>query len=65
MTVDRESPPGAWEREWDARAHTPLEYRREVAELRARIRVYLAEIEHLQRELHELRTHNDAWQREP
>lgn len=65
MTVDTISPPGSWEREWDARAHTPREYQQEIRELRMRVREYLAEIRHLQHEVHELRERERQWLMEP
>ena len=45
MAIDRDSPPGSWEREWDATAHSISEYQREIRELRERIRSYLKDIE--------------------
>ena len=48
MIFDRESPPGAWEREWDMRPHTITEYQVEISELRGRIRSYLKCIEELE-----------------
>jgi hypothetical protein len=45
MTIDRESPPGSWQKEWDAMAHTPSEYQKEIRELRERIQSYLKDIE--------------------
>lgn len=48
MTIDNESPPGAWEREWDMRSHTTTEYQAEINELRTRIRAYLKRIEELE-----------------
>lgn len=45
MTIDRESPPGSWQREWDAMSHTTSEYQREIRELRDRIQGYLKDIE--------------------
>lgn len=45
MTVDRDSPPGSWQKEWDAMSHTPSEYQREIRELRERIQGYLKDIE--------------------
>lgn len=65
MTIDTTSPPGSWEREWDARAHTVDEYRREIRELRIRVIEYLAEIHDLQHEVHELRERERQWSMEP
>lgn len=48
MIFDRESPPGAWEREWDRRSHTTTEYQVEISELRDRIRSYLKHIKELE-----------------
>jgi len=62
---DIESPPGSWEREWDARAHTVSEYQREIRDLRDRIRGYLAEIADLKAQLHEEQARNNEWIREP
>jgi predicted RNase H-like nuclease (RuvC/YqgF family) len=62
---DIESPPGSWEREWDARAHTVSEYQREIRDLRDRIRGYLAEIADLNAQLHEEQARNNEWIREP
>lgn len=45
MVIDKESPPGSWEREWDARPHSPSEFRNEINELRFRIKGYLKDIE--------------------
>ena len=45
MTIDRDSPPGAWQKEWDAMSHTASEYQREIRELRDRIQGYLKDIE--------------------
>jgi len=47
MTIDKISPPGAWEREWDKRTHTETELRCEIHELRQRITEYISEIETL------------------
>ena len=65
MTIDTTSPPGSWEREWDARSHSETEYRNEIRELRARVRAYLAEIERLRAENDELRAANARWVMEP
>lgn len=62
---DTESPPGSWEREWDARAHTVSEYQHEIRDLRDRIRGYLAEIADLKAQLHEEQARNNEWIREP
>jgi hypothetical protein len=45
MTIDKDSPPGSWQREWDARSHSQLELRQEINELRDRIKGYLKDIE--------------------
>jgi hypothetical protein len=45
MGVDRDSPPGSWQKEWDAISHSPVEYRQEIRELRDRIKGYLKDIE--------------------
>jgi len=45
MTVDKDSPPGSWQKEWDAMSHSPVEYQREIRELRDRIKGYLKDIE--------------------
>jgi hypothetical protein len=36
-----------WDNEWDAQSHTSDEYRREIAELRRRCRLYWKEVEEL------------------
>jgi predicted nucleic acid-binding Zn-ribbon protein len=61
MNNDNESPPGAWQREWDATAHTSEEYRREIREMRDRIAMYLKEIDDLRAEIHLLRTTIYRW----
>jgi regulator of replication initiation timing len=63
--IDRLSPAGSWEREWDARSHTASEYRDEIAGMRQRIQEYLAEIAALKAENAELRARECAWVREP
>lgn len=63
--IDRQSPAGSWEREWDAQSHTANEYRDEIAGMRQRIREYLAEIAALKAENAELRARECAWVREP
>jgi predicted RNase H-like nuclease (RuvC/YqgF family) len=55
MTIDRISPPGAWQREWDARSHTETEYRQEIREMRERIQWYLGQIQSLEEEVAELK----------
>ncbi len=66
MTIDQDSPAGSWQREWDARSHTPDEYRREIRELRERLRGYLADIRRLEAEVAELKRHaENQWVREP
>ena len=55
MTVDKDSPPGSWQREWDAMSHSPAEYRREIRELRDRIKGYLKDIEMRDQVIAELR----------
>lgn len=65
VTIDNESPPGAWVREWDARPHSVPEYQREIHELRDRIRAYLERIGQLEAELNEERAKSEAWVREP
>jgi hypothetical protein len=55
MEVDRDSPPGSWEREWDAKNHTANEYQREIRELRDRIKSYLKDIEIRDQVIAELR----------
>ena len=37
--------PGSWQKEWDAKSHTPEEFRQEIRELRERIKGYLKDIE--------------------
>lgn len=63
--IDRGSPSGSWEREWDAQSHTATEYREAIAEMRQRIREYLSEIAGLKAENAELRARETAWVQEP
>lgn len=63
--IDRDSPPGSWQREWDAQSHTATQYREAIAEMRQRIREYLSEIAALKAENAELRAREAAWVREP
>jgi hypothetical protein len=65
MQIDRESPPGAWQREWDARSHTETEYRQEIREMRERIRWYVRRIEELEAEVKQLRAQDARWVQEP
>ena len=51
MIIDNISPPGSYDREWDARSHTETEYRQEIREMRERIQIYLKEIALLQDEI--------------
>lgn len=55
MTVDKDSPPGSWQREWDATHHSSTEYQREIRELRERIKGYLKDIEMRDQLIAELR----------
>jgi uncharacterized coiled-coil DUF342 family protein len=55
MSVDNESPPGSWQKEWDAMSHSPVEYQREIRELRDRIKGYLKDIEMRDQVIAELR----------
>lgn len=61
MTIDNDSPAGAWQKEWDARSHTDAEFRAEIRELRDRIAMYLKEIDELKAEIHLLRTTMYRW----
>jgi len=63
--IDKESPPGAWQTEWDRRFHTVTEYRQEIRELRDRIAAYLREIDALKAENEKLRESNERWVMEP
>jgi len=65
VQIDRESPPGAWQREWDARSHTETEYRQEIREMRERIRWYVRRIEELEAEVKQLRAQDARWVQEP
>lgn len=65
MIQDDISPAGSWVREWDARSHTPAEYRREIHELRERIHGYVVEIEKLKAELVLLQARDARWVQEP
>jgi len=55
MAIDDESPPGSWEKTWDAMSHSPVEYQREIRELRERIKGYLKDIEIRDQLISELR----------
>jgi predicted RNase H-like nuclease (RuvC/YqgF family) len=65
MQIDRESPPGAWQRDWDARSHTETEYRQEIREMRERIKWYVKRIDELESEVRELRSNDARWVQEP
>ena len=54
-----------WDKEWDAQAHTPAEYRAEIRELRERIIWYVSLIEKLEAELRDLRANDARWVMEP
>jgi hypothetical protein len=54
-----------WDKEWDAQAHTPTEYRAEIRELRERILWYVSRIEALETELRDLRANDARWVMEP
>ena len=62
--VDNESPPGAWEREWDMRSHTTTEYQSEINEMRTRIRAYLRRIEELENTVESLSSQIIALERQ-
>lgn len=68
MTIDRDSPPGSWQKEWDAMSHTASEYQREIRELRDRIQGYLKDIEIRDQLIAELRDElallDKYWQKE-
>jgi hypothetical protein len=55
MIIDNQSPPGAWQRDWDARPHTEAEFRAEIRDMRDRIKMYLKEIDELREEVSLLR----------
>jgi len=65
VQIDRESPPGAWQRDWDARSHTETEYRQEIREMRERIKWYVKRIDELESEVRELRSNDARWVQEP
>ena len=65
MQIDRESPPGAWQRDWDSRSHTETEYRQEICEMRERIKWYVKRIDELESEVRELRSNDARWVQEP
>ncbi len=65
MHIDRESPPGAWQRDWDSRSHTETEYRQEIREMRERIKWYVKRINELELEVRELRSNDARWVQEP
>jgi peptidoglycan hydrolase CwlO-like protein len=66
LIYDRESPPGAWQRELDSKLDTVGKLWNEIYELRERIKQYMEEIARLEQEVATLRheAHN-AWMREP
>ena len=68
MTIDKESPPGSWQKEWDARPHSVSELRHEISELRNRIKGYLKDIEIRDQVIAELRDEltlvNKYWQKD-
>lgn len=66
LIYDRESPPGAWQRELDSKLDTVGKLWNEIYELRERIKQYMEEITRLEQEVATLRheAHN-AWMREP
>lgn len=68
MTVDKDSPPGSWQREWDARSHSTDEYQAEIRELRDRIRGYIKDVEIRDQLIAELRDElallNKYWKKE-
>jgi hypothetical protein len=65
VQIDRESPPGAWQRDWDSRSHTETEYRQEIREMRERIKWYVKRINELELEVRELRSNDARWVQEP
>jgi hypothetical protein len=65
VQIDRESPPGAWQRDWDSRSHTETEYRQEIREMRERIKWYVKRIDELESEVRELRSNDARWVQEP
>lgn len=64
MTIDKDSPPGAWEREWDRKSHTTSEYQTEISELRSRIREYLKRIDELEDMVESLTCHVTSLERQ-
>ena len=65
MQIDRESPPGAWQRDWDSRSHTETEYRQEIREMRERIQYYVRRIDELETEIKQLKAQDARWVQEP
>ena len=55
MSIDGQSPAGAWRREWDAQSHTVNEYREKIRELRERNRLYVDQIAQMNEVIAELR----------
>ncbi len=53
--IDSQSPAGSWQKEWDARSHSPEEFRHEIRELRDRIKGYIKDIEMRDQVIAELR----------
>jgi trehalose-6-phosphatase len=65
VQIDRESPPGAWQRDWDARSHTETEYRQEIREMRERTQYYVRRIDGLETEIKQLKAQDARWVQEP
>jgi predicted RNase H-like nuclease (RuvC/YqgF family) len=65
VQIDRESPPGAWQRDWDSRSHTETEYRQEIREMRERIQYYVRRIDELETEIKQLKAQDARWVQEP
>ena len=54
-----------WDREWDRMTHTSTDYKKEIREMRERIRWYVSRIEELETEVRQLKSTDARWVQEP
>jgi hypothetical protein len=54
-----------WDCEWDRMTHTSTDYKREIREMRDRIRWYVSRIEELETEVRQLKSTDARWVQEP
>jgi uncharacterized protein (UPF0335 family) len=54
-----------WDSEWDRMTHTSTDYKREIREMRERIRWYVSRIEELETEVRQLKSTDARWVQEP